>query len=102
MSAKKFEGIRMEPEVKKRLKFLAVQQDKPIGDVIEGLLDFAEADQFITDETFRKRFRSLFDTVMINAGESGMFEPTPEKVAKEKEDKRRELLEELRKLEGDE
>lgn len=42
MAAKKNTSMWLEPSVQRRLKMLATEHNKPVGDIIEGLLNFAE------------------------------------------------------------
>ena len=57
--------VALEADVMKTLKHLAVEYNKPIGDIIEGLLDLAEAAP-----------APLVETCLVNAGrESGNIVP---------------------------
>lgn len=101
--------IALEPEVMESLKALAVEYGKPIGDIIEGLIEFTRATRFITDETYVKRSNAMLGMCLVNAGQHGGFVPesVPDgmvleyarnKAREDIEAKKRELEEELRKL----
>lgn len=66
--AKKRTTVWIEPDVMKRLKYMGLDHDKPVGDVIEALIDFAKSGQYIEDKVFRDRFEALLDTALANAG----------------------------------
>ena len=62
---KKTTSFRLEPSDLKRLKILSAQMEKPIGDIIAGLLDLAEVSP-----------APLVETCLINAGtDSGNIVP---------------------------
>lgn len=71
---KEFTGIRMDPVVKKRLKFLSVEYGLPIGDVLEGLVRYAEwirdPAMFRDEEgaAFQRRASLLLDLSLKNSG----------------------------------
>lgn len=70
---KKTYSFRAEPGVMKSLKLLSALYGKPLGDIIEGLIDFSESAHIIKDEDFQRRFKALFDQVMVNAGIAGVM-----------------------------
>lgn len=78
--SKKMTSIRMEPRILKELKFLGVEHDKPLGEVIEALLEFSKADQHVFDDDWNKRFRDLREDAFVNTGTIGGYagEPKPE------------------------
>jgi hypothetical protein len=69
--AKKITTLRIEPSVMNALKDLAKKHGKPLGDIVEGLVDFIDSARFVTDDDYVKRFNSILETCLINAGESG-------------------------------
>jgi hypothetical protein len=108
---KKIVTFRIEPSVADRLRVLAQQYERPIGDILEGVLDFLESPKYVNDEQFKTRFAGLLDMSIMNSGGEGDFVNIPGEVpdtmvwdfirAKQKEAreaKKRELEEELRKL----
>lgn len=103
--------LAVEPEVMRALKDLAIRFEKPVGDILEGLVDFTESARFITDEVYVTRFNALLETCLYNAGNHGGW-VIPEggesaedfikrKTREDIEAKKRELEEELRKLDSE-
>ena len=66
--AKKTTSFRLEPEILKKLKFLSFEYDKPIGDILEGLLNFIENPEYRKDPEFKKKFYDFLELELINAG----------------------------------
>ncbi len=106
---KKIVTFRIEPSVANRLRALAQKYERPIGDILEGVLDFLESPKYVTDEQFKTRFAGLLDMSIVNAGDDGVVIPAnvPDpmvldfiraKHREAREEKKRELEEELRKL----
>lgn len=109
---KKKYQIAIDPKAMDEMKALAVQHGKPVGEVIEGLVDFAASARFVSDETYIKRFNGMLETCLVNAGQRGGFIPENvsdemtleyirRKTREDLEAKKRELEEELRKLESE-
>lgn len=73
---KKLTSIRIEPGVIKKLKFLSVEYDRPLGEILEGLVKFSESGEYITDDRFKKLFHGLLETSIMNTGNrSGWAKP---------------------------
>jgi len=58
---KKSTSFRLEPQVLRKLKYLGFDHAKPIGDVLEALVNFVELGNMVTDADFKSRFNSLFE-----------------------------------------
>lgn len=69
--AKKNYGIRMEPDIAEELKTLCLKYKKPMGEIIEGLIEFSKSGNLINDTKFKERFDNLLDMSMANAGIRG-------------------------------
>jgi hypothetical protein len=83
-SSKTKHQIALEPKVMRTLRILAVEHGKPIGDIIQGLVDFTESARFVSDEMFVKRFNALLETCLANAGsEAGWIVPEGNETAVE-------------------
>ncbi len=76
-TAKKRTTIWIDPPVLRKLKFLGVEHDQPIGNVIEALVDFTEMAQFVKEEDFQRRFASLLKMAFANAGQRATWEGDP-------------------------
>ena len=70
---KKLTSMRIEPGVLRKLKYLSFKYDKPLGDVLEALADFADSGQYIKDAKFQERFNDLLELAFLNVGEQGGF-----------------------------
>lgn len=69
---KKNVGLRLELDCIDKLKALSEKFNKPLGDVIEGLITFSETQINFDDcPSFNDRFRYLFEASMVNAGIHG-------------------------------
>ena len=80
---KKVTTLRMRPTASRRLRMLAAEWDMPIGDVVEGLMDFAESYRHIKDAPYQKRFLGALDLAMLNAGLEAMWDGEVEKAAEQ-------------------
>jgi hypothetical protein len=61
----------IDPYVMRELKFLGVEYDQPVGNVIEALVKFSKKGDLINDETFQRRFDNLLKMAFANAGRRG-------------------------------
>lgn len=74
MVTEKTTTIRVSPKVLKELKTLASKYDKSIGEVAEGLINFAKRAQepkermYIEDSDAAAMIQEIFKTSMVNAG----------------------------------
>ena len=66
---KKTTSFRLKPSVIKKLKYLSFETAKPIGDIIEALVEFSESGKYIDDEKQKERFNNLLELAFLNAGE---------------------------------
>ena len=66
-----------------KLRKLSAEYNKPIGDIVEGLVKFSESGPRIKDETFQRRFKGLLDTAIRNAGRIAYRSNEPEAPAPE-------------------
>lgn len=76
-TSKKRTTIWLDPPVLRKLKMLGVVHNQPIGNIIEALVDFTEAGQFIKDEALRNTFQNLLEMSLINAGRRATWEGDP-------------------------
>lgn len=108
---KKKYQIAIDPDVMDTMKSLAIKYQKPIGEIVEGLVKFTDSARFITDDVYVTRFNALLETCLYNAGNRGGW-VLPEggesaedfikrKHREDLEAKRRELEEELSKLDSE-
>ncbi|MEA5087560.1 MAG: hypothetical protein VB033_01445 [Solidesulfovibrio sp.] len=95
---KKFAGIRIDPITMKRLKMFAVKWDLPIGETIEGLLNFTESASKLKDPEFLDRFRNLLSQSMRKVGEFAPYleeddqeEPPVEELRGRYEEKKKQI-----------
>ncbi len=65
------------PHVVKKIKFLGVEHNQPIGNVIEALTDFAGAARYVNDPEFQRRFEALLGMCFANAGQRLTWEGDP-------------------------
>lgn len=65
---KKITNIRMEDSTAKRLKMLSVQHDRPMGEAIEGLLDFVDEINALKEPATPGFLRGLLGSCMRVAG----------------------------------
>lgn len=65
---KKLTSIRIEPNVIKKLKYLSVKYERPLGEIIEGLVNFSESGKFLTDPKEKKTFESLLKYSILQTG----------------------------------
>ena len=65
-NTKKFHIIMAEND-HRQLKVIAAQKGLTIGEVIRGLLKFAQFGKYMTDKEQQMRFNGLLDTCMLNA-----------------------------------
>lgn len=66
--SKKRTSVWIDPEVLRELKFMGVEHDQPIGNVIEALVKFSKNGTFDKDESFQRRFGALLKMSLGNAG----------------------------------
>lgn len=66
---KKVFGIRIDPKTSVRIKTIAVQHGRPIGDVVAALLEFY--DRTFSGKTHGLKPRDLLSMLIINHGEGG-------------------------------
>jgi len=60
--------IRIRHDDLAKLKAFAIQYQKPIVDIISGVIDFTEFSEFITDESIANTLRAGLQTCLANAG----------------------------------
>ena len=68
---KKTTSFNLKPNVGKKLKYMSVDYEKPIGDIIEDLVEFSEAGGYYHDEKFKEQFNALFKLIFTKEVENG-------------------------------
>ena len=66
--------IRLNPRDQKRLKLLSAEWGKTVGQVFEGLLDFAELSVDSEDDWGQATRKALLETCILNAGIEAVFD----------------------------
>ena len=68
---KKSTSFMIEPDVIKKIKYLSIDHEKPIGDILEALVKFSEAGGYYNDEKFKEQFNALFKLIFTKEVENG-------------------------------
>lgn len=71
MTGKNKYHIALRPDVHKELRLLGAEWNKPIGDVIEGILKFKKSLDRYKGNPTKETIDALFLTAMTNAGSVG-------------------------------
>ena len=68
---KKSTSFMIEPDVIKKIKYLSIDYEKPIGDILEALVKFSESGGYYNDEKFKEQFNALFKLIFTKEVENG-------------------------------